>query len=245
MTSTNDDKQSEKIQENSEKPASPFRRIRSFVRRHGRLTQGQQLAIDESMPKFGLFGDAVFDWQTIFGNTNPVRLEIGFGMGGSLVKQAHANPDINYLGIEVHTPGVGSCLLKIDEYKVENLRVVSRDAVEVFQKNIADESLDAIQMFFPDPWPKKRHHKRRLFQPAFLEELRSKLKIGGFLHLATDWENYAEHMLAVLAGNEHFQNLAENGDFIPRPDSRPLTKFEQRGVGLGHGVWDIMVERRS
>ena len=226
-----------------DKSTPVLRRIRSFVRRHGRLTQGQQIAIQEGLPKFGLEGDKLFNWECIFGNTNPVCLEIGFGMGDSLVKQAAANPHINYLGIEVHTPGVGSCLLKVEEQQVSNLRIVSRDAVEVLDLNIPDASLSAIQIFFPDPWPKKRHHKRRLFQPQFLEALRNKLKLDGYLHLATDWQNYAEHMLDVLNGNPNFENLSESGDYIPRPDSRPQTKFEQRGVKLGHGVWDLMVKR--
>lgn len=223
-----------------------IRKIRSFVRREGRLTKGQEQALNECWPTMGIDFDATeLDWQQVFGNDNPVVLEIGFGMGASLVEMAKNAPEKNFIGIEVHTPGVGACLMAAREAGVTNLRVMCHDAVEVFEQMLPKESLDTVQLFFPDPWHKKRHHKRRIVQLPFAEMVRDKLKVGGVFHMATDWENYAEHMIEVMDAAPHYQNIAEEGYYVPRPDDRPLTKFEQRGHRLGHGVWDIKYTRTA
>lgn len=224
-----------------------LRRIRSFVRREGRLTKGQEAAMKECWPTMGIdYQPELLDWQQVFGNDNPVVLEIGFGMGASLVEMAKNAPETNFLGIEVHSPGVGACLASAREAGVTNLRVMCHDAVEVFAHMIPDNSLHTLQLFFPDPWHKKRHHKRRIVQLEFAEMVRQKLIIGsGVFHMATDWENYAEHMIEVMNQAPGFANLATDGDYIPRPDERPLTKFEQRGHRLGHGVWDIKYQRTA
>lgn len=221
------------------------RRIRSFVRREGRLTKGQEKAIEECWATMGIdFVQQRLDWKEVFGNDNPVVLEIGFGMGASLVKMAKNAPEKNFIGIEVHSPGVGACLASAQEAGVTNLRVMCHDAVEVFEHMIPDNSLITLQLFFPDPWHKKRHHKRRIVQLGFAEMVRQKLIISeGIFHMATDWENYAEHMIEVMNEAPGFENIATDGDFIPRPDERPLTKFEARGHRLGHGVWDIKFRR--
>lgn len=223
------------------------RRIRSFVRREGRLTKGQEKAIEECWPTMGIdYAEQRLDWQQVFGNDNPVVLEIGFGMGASLVEMAKNAPEKNFIGIEVHSPGVGACLASAQEAGVTNLRVMCHDAVEVFEHMIPDNSLITLQLFFPDPWHKKRHHKRRIVQLGFAEMVRQKLIIGeGIFHMATDWENYAEHMIEVMNEAPGFENIATDGDYIPRPDERPLTKFEARGHRLGHGVWDIKYRRHS
>ena len=166
-------------------------------------------------------------------------LEIGFGMGKSLVEMAASNPDKNYLGIEVHTPGVGACIAYAVEKGVKNLRVICHDATEILRDSIADGALGGLQLFFPDPWQKAKHHKRRIVQPHFVAQVVQKLRRHGFIHMATDWENYAEQMLEVLSANRELVNTAKSGDYIPRPDFRPLTKFEARGHRLGHGVWDL------
>lgn len=170
-------------------------------------------------------------------------LEIGFGMGASLVEMAKAAPELNFIGIEVHRPGVGACLSAAEEAGLSNLRLFCHDAVEVLEQMLPDESIDTLQLFFPDPWHKSRHHKRRIVQPAFVQMLRPKLKQGGLFHMATDWQNYAEHMLEVMSQAEGFENTSEFGDYVPRPDQRPLTKFERRGHRLGHGVWDLIFKR--
>ena len=222
-----------------------MRRIRSFVRREGRLTKGQERALQELWPVMGVeFRDEMLDLTALFGREAPVVLEIGFGMGKSLVEMAAAAPEKNFIGIEVHRPGVGACLTSAQEAGITNLRLFYHDAVEVLGQMIPDQSIDTLQLFFPDPWHKSRHHKRRIVQPAFVQMLRPKLKIGGVFHMATDWENYAEHMLEVMNAAEGFVNTVE-GDYAPRPDSRPLTKFEQRGHRLGHGVWDLLFARQS
>ena len=222
-----------------------MRRIRSFVRREGRLTKGQERALQELWPVMGVeFRDEMLDLTALFGREAPVVLEIGFGMGKSLVEMAAAAPEKNFIGIEVHRPGVGACLTSAQEAGITNLRLFCHDAVEVLGQMIPDQSIDTLQLFFPDPWHKSRHHKRRIVQPAFVQMLRPKLKIGGVFHMATDWENYAEHMLEVMNAAEGFVNTME-GDYAPRPDSRPLTKFEQRGHRLGHGVWDLLFARQS
>lgn len=223
----------------------PFlRRIRSFVRREGRLTPGQQRALAELWPQFGIeHSETVLDLDSIFGRSAPRVLEIGFGNGASLLKMAQDNPDMDYLGIEVHRPGVGNLLLNIELEAVTNIRVMTEDAVDILKQQIPDASLDLVQLFFPDPWHKKKHHKRRIVQPDFVQLLRKKLKPGGRFHMATDWQNYAEHMLEVMMAAEGFTNTSASNDYIERPESRPLTKFEQRGHRLGHGVWDLIFEK--
>ncbi|WP_194757202.1 tRNA (guanosine(46)-N7)-methyltransferase TrmB [Aliidiomarina indica] len=217
-----------------------IRKVRSFVRREGRLTKGQAGALERQWPHMGIdYVDTPLHFGEIFGNDHPVVLEIGFGMGHSLVEMAKAAPELNFVGIEVHRPGVGACLLEAETQGVSNLRVIEHDAVEVLQNSVADGSLSKVQIFFPDPWHKKRHHKRRLIQPDFVALLRKKLTLGGVLHLATDWENYAEHMLEVMNPAPGFANQADDNTYIPRPEERPLTKFEKRGQRLGHGVWDM------
>ncbi len=219
------------------------RPIRSFVLRAGRLGTGQLKALDELGPRFVLpYQAAPLDLAATFGREAPKVLEIGFGMGQATAEIARKHPEIDYLGVEVHTPGVGALLKLIGEQDLANLRLIQHDAVEVLRHMIPEAGLDGIHIFFPDPWHKKRHHKRRLIQPAFAELLASRLKTGGYLHLATDWQDYAEQMLAVLATNPHLRNSSDG--YAPRPEYRPLTKFEQRGLRLGHGVWDLVFLRR-
>ncbi|GAA0856584.1 tRNA (guanosine(46)-N7)-methyltransferase TrmB [Aliiglaciecola litoralis] len=235
-----------KTQQEAEAAGVYVQKIRSFVKREGRLTKGQAKALEEFWPTMGLnHSDGILDLAQVFGRQAPLVLEIGFGMGTSLVEMAAAEPDKNFIGIEVHRPGVGTCMADAHEKGVTNLRVYEHDAVEVFNDCLAEQTIDRLQLFFPDPWHKKRHHKRRIVQPEFVEKLRSKLKIGGVFHMATDWENYAEHMLEVMSQAPGFKNQSETADYVPRPDSRPLTKFEKRGHRLGHGVWDLMFERIS
>ncbi|MBE1276146.1 tRNA (guanosine(46)-N7)-methyltransferase TrmB [Enterovibrio baiacu] len=221
-----------------------LRRIRSFVRREGRLTKGQEQAMNDCWPTMGIdFEEKQLDWAEVFGNNNPVVLEIGFGMGASLVEMAKNAPEKNFVGIEVHSPGVGACLMAARDAGVTNLRVMCHDAVEVFEHMLPIASLETVQLFFPDPWHKARHHKRRIVQPEFVQMLRDKLKIDGIFHMATDWENYAEHMVEVMDVAPGYKNTATDGSYIPRPDDRPLTKFEARGHRLGHGVWDMKYAR--
>ncbi|WP_342221274.1 tRNA (guanosine(46)-N7)-methyltransferase TrmB [Candidatus Fukatsuia endosymbiont of Tuberolachnus salignus] len=223
-----------------------LRRVRSFVRRQGRLTRGQQLALDSYWSLMGIdYQATVIEVNSIFGRTAPLVLEIGFGMGTSLVTMAADNPQQNFLGIEVHAPGVGACLAAAHEMGLKNLRVMRHDALEVLENMLPDSSLDRLQLFFPDPWPKARHNKRRIVQTAFAELVKNKLKVGGIFHMATDWHHYAEHMLEVMSNITGYHNLATNKRYVPRPDSRPLTKFELRGQRLGHGVWDLMFERKE
>ena len=219
------------------------RPIRSYVRREGKITRGQQRALDELGPKYLLPTAGQLDFPAIFGNDRPVVLEIGFGNGLSLAEMAQNDPQRNYLGIEVYRPGVGSLLIRIRERGLTNLRAVQADAVEVLENQIADASLAAAHIYFPDPWHKARHNKRRIIQPHFVQLIRNKLKIGGVAHIATDWEDYAEHIMAVMSAADGFINLAGEGNFSPRPEYRPLTKFEQRGQRLGHGVWDLLFEK--
>ena len=224
--------------------SSKHRPIRSFVLRPGRMTAGQRKALDENWQAWGLARESgVLDPQRAFGRTGPLVLEIGFGMGRSLVEMAAAAPNINYIGVEVHRPGVGKLMYSMLESGVDNIRVYRDDAVAVLKECIADASLDGVQIFFPDPWHKQRHHKRRLIQTQFVAMLSTKLKPGACLHLATDWENYAEHMLEVLAEVSVLENTSDSGDYVERPVHRPLTKFEQRGQRLGHGVWDLLYRR--
>ncbi|MCK5639246.1 MAG: tRNA (guanosine(46)-N7)-methyltransferase TrmB [Gammaproteobacteria bacterium] len=221
-----------------------LRRIRSFVRREGRLTPGQQRALDSLWPRYGVeASDEKLDLPVLFGREAPTILEIGFGNGESLAQIAEAHPEQNYLGIEVHRPGVGRLLQRVEEKGLTNLRVMCADAIEVLNHQIPDNSLAGVYLFFPDPWHKKRHHKRRQVQPEWAQLIRQKLKPGGILHMATDWEDYAVYMLEVMGQAEGYRNLSADGDYVPKPDCRPLTKFEQRGQRLGHGVWDLMFER--
>jgi tRNA (guanine-N7-)-methyltransferase len=229
----------------SQEDPNRLRRIRSFVVRKGRITAAQERAWTEFWPHYGLeTGDAPLQLEHTFPAPGPVTLEIGFGNGESLVALATAHPERNYIGIEVHRPGIGHLMLRAEEAGAQNLRVVCRDAVEVLQHCIPDGSLDEILLYFPDPWPKKRHHKRRIVQPDFVELVADKLKPQGVFRLATDWANYAEHMLEVVGASPRLRNLAADGRYVQRPESRPLTRFEQRGQRLGHEVWDLAFERR-
>ena len=219
-------------------------RIKSFVLRQGRLSAGQQKALETQWPQFGLsVEDGLLDFQQVFGREAPTVVEIGFGMGSSLAEMAEAHPHQNYIGIEVHRPGVGALLKLIEQKGLTNIRVFNHDAIEVLEKCIPQNALSAVYLFFPDPWHKKRHHKRRIVQPAFAQTIHAHLQPGGQFHMATDWENYAEHMMAVMSDAPNFRNLSGPGQFTPRPDYRPLTKFEARGQRLGHGVWDLIFEK--
>ncbi|MTB47384.1 tRNA (guanosine(46)-N7)-methyltransferase TrmB [Providencia sp. wls1950] len=221
-----------------------MRRVRSFVRRQGRLTKRQEEALESEWAEMGIdFVNDPFDFAKLFNNSNPVTLEIGFGMGTSLVTMAAQNPDQNFLGIEVHAPGVGACLASAKEENITNLRVMCHDAIEVLDFMIPNGSLAMVQLFFPDPWHKAKHNKRRIVQVPFAEKIRSKLIDGGVFHMATDWQPYAEHMLEVMTSVAGYENVSTSGDYVPRPESRPETKFEKRGQRLGHGVWDLMFKR--
>jgi len=225
-------------------PSPPTRAIRSFVVRAGRMGSGQVRALAELGPLYVLpYQKSRPDWASVFGRDAPLIVEIGFGMGQATAAIAQARPDCNFLGIEVHPPGVGALLQRIDELGLTNLRIVQHDAVEVLASMIAPASLAGVHVFFPDPWHKKRHHKRRLIQAPFVAELVGRLGPEGLLHCATDWQPYAEQMLEVLSANELLQNTASG--YAPRPDYRPLTKFENRGLKLGHGVWDLLFRKKS
>jgi tRNA (guanine-N7-)-methyltransferase len=216
--------------------------IRSYVLRQGRFSRGQQRAYAELLPTLGVpYGPVNVDFRAIFGRAAPLVVEIGSGMGETTARIAQENPGIDYLAIEVHAPGVGSLLRQLAAASLGNVRVVQHDAVDVMRDMVPAGSLAGIHVFFPDPWPKKRHHKRRLIQPDFARLLAERLAPGGYLHVATDWQEYAEHALAVLSHEELLANTAEN--YAPRPATRPQTKFERRGIKLGHGVWDIVFTR--
>ncbi len=231
----------------TDQPVPPRDHIRSFVLRQGRVSAAQARHHDEGMPKWGIpYRAAPLDLTAAFGrpvgDMRPKILEIGCGMGETTATIAAAHPENDYLGIEVHTPGVGSLLKEIATRELSNLRVIQHDAVEVVRDMIAPGALAGIHVFFPDPWPKKRHHKRRLIQPPFVALLASRLAPGGYFHCATDWEEYAQQMLEVLGAEPLLANTADG--FAPRPDYRPQTKFETRGLRLGHGVWDVVFRRR-
>jgi tRNA (guanine-N7-)-methyltransferase len=218
--------------------------VRSFVRREGRITEAQKRALEELLPRYGVApGAAPIDFTELFGRDAPVHVEVGFGNGEALAAMAAANPQNNYLGIEVHRPGVGMLLRRLVADGIVNVRVACTDAKELLECCIPDCSLSAVYIFFPDPWQKKRHHKRRLVQTEFVGLLARKLKPGGLLHLATDWEEYAQQMLAVLTADKTFENTAEADPFMPRPQGRTLTRFEVRGQRLGHGVRDLVFRR--
>lgn len=226
---------------------APVRRgIKSYVLRAGRMTAAQERGLKEVWPKWGLtLADGRQDLERLFGRKAPCVVEIGFGMGKSLVEQAETHPETDFIGIEVHAPGVGKLLDEADKRGLTNLRVYREDALAVLADCLPEASIDTLQLFFPDPWPKKKHHKRRIVQLPFVELVRSRLEPGGKLHMATDWQAYAEFMAEVMAEAPGFVNPApaETAPYVERPDFRPLTKFEQRGERLGHGVWDLIYRR--
>ena len=218
------------------------RHIRSFVLRQGRVSPAQQRAVETLLPRYGIpYATQPLDLDQAFGRAAPKILEIGFGMGDSTATIAQAHPENDYLVLEVHTPGIGNLLKLIDTQQIANIRIMQHDAVEVLRDMVPDNSLDGVHIFFPDPWHKARHNKRRLIQQPFIAQLVRKIKPGGYIHVATDWQDYAEQVLAVLSAEPLLENTAE--DYATRPDYRPLTKFEQRGLRLGHGVWDLVFRR--
>ncbi|HSC68071.1 MAG TPA: tRNA (guanosine(46)-N7)-methyltransferase TrmB [Cellvibrio sp.] len=228
------------------KPEFKPKSIRSFVIRAGRITAGQKSAFDSWWQSYGLslFKGAI-DPAQVFGRTAPLVLEIGFGMGDSLLEMARNEPEKNFIGIEVHPPGVGRLINQAGQEYLTNLRVYMADAMDVLEDCIPDGSIDRLQLYFPDPWHKKKHHKRRILQSAFVQKVRPKITPGGIFHMATDWQAYAEHMLEVMQDAPGFTNASAEADYAPRPDYRPITKFEKRGERLGHGVWDLMFKRSS
>jgi tRNA (guanine-N7-)-methyltransferase len=222
------------------------RTVRSFVLRGGRLTDGQKRALDEYWPRFGIDeGHGKLDFRGLFGNSNPVIFEIGFGNGEATWQMAKAHPQENFLGAEVHRPGVGRLLLKMEEHGLTNIRIACTDAVVFLRERIQDSSLAGIRIYFPDPWPKKRHHKRRIIQPEFIQLLVSRMRVGAVLHLATDWEPYSEHMLEIINQADGLKNLSPDGTFCEKPEWRPDTKYEKRGERLGHEVRDLLFEKKA
>ena len=216
--------------------------IRSFVLRQGRVSNAQRRAYEDLLPKYGVpYTKGLLNFEMVYGREAPRYLEIGSGMGETTVSIARSHPQNDYLAIEVYTPGVGSLLKQIEEFKLTNLRIVQHDAVEVVNNMFPQEYLDGIHIFFPDPWPKLHHHKRRLIQPEFISLLCKHLKSGGYIHVATDWNNYADQILEVMSNELSLTNTAR--DFVQRPEYRPLTKFEQRGLRLGHKVWDLVFKK--
>jgi tRNA (guanine-N7-)-methyltransferase len=219
-----------------------FSHIRSYVLRQGRISNAQQRCLDTLLPIYGIpYLSQPLDLENVFGRSATKILEIGFGMGETTAAIAQSHPQNDYLALEVHTPGVGSLLKQIEELGLKNIRIIQHDAVEVLRDMLADNVLDGVHIFFPDPWHKARHNKRRLIQPSFVAQLVKKIKPGGYIHVATDWQDYAEQVLAVLSGETSLENTA--ADYAPRPAYRPLTKFEQRGLRLGHGVWDLVFKK--
>jgi tRNA (guanine-N7-)-methyltransferase len=221
-------------------PEIHLKKIQSFIRRQGRLTPGQQFALDTYWDKYCLNPELDCNFSEVFGRDAPLIMEIGFGNGESLAKMAMANPEQDYLGIEVHRPGVGHLMMVLERDNIRNVRVYCQDAIEILEKRIPDHALAGLHLFFPDPWPKKKHHKRRIVNAGFVALLTKKLVAGGYIHAATDWQHYAEWMLGILKAEPQLQNNSTKGDYCERPDYRPLTKFEQRGLRLGHGVWDLI-----
>lgn len=222
-----------------------MRRVRSFVRRQGRMTDAQRQLLERLWPRYGIAnGTALLDLDGIFGRQAARVVEIGFGMGDSLLEMAEAAPEQNFLGIEVHRPGIARLLRSIDERHITNIRIICDDAVEVLRHRIAVDSLSALHLYFPDPWPKKRHHKRRIIQPDFVALIAGRLSSGGVFHMATDWEDYALTAMNIISACPNLRNRFGDHCFAPRPRERPQTKFERRGHRLGHGVWDLLFEKR-
>ena len=222
---------------------STDRQIRSFVLRKGKMTTGQKKAVEELMPVFAFNPSSKIDFSELYGNNNPVWLDIGFGNGESIIHAAQKYPAINFLGIEVHLPGVGHLLMAIDELQLNNVRIIRNDAVDMLNLFIQDQSLSAIHIYFPDPWHKKRHHKRRLLNQDFLDLIKNKLTTGGRLHYASDWQPYALEVQALFAENAWLQNQQPDNGFAPRPEWRPVTKFERRGQRLEHGTYDLIMQK--
>lgn len=218
-------------------------RIRSYIRRQGRATAGQKLALEQYWDRYCLDPAEPLALEQAFTRTAPLIVEIGFGNGESLAKMAENNPEYNYLGIEVHRPGVGHLMRLLAEKNLDNVRIYHHDAIEILEQKIADESLAGVHLFFPDPWHKRKHHKRRIVRPSFVELLEKKLQSGGYFHAATDWRHYAQEMLKILSVSCKLVNQVADQQFCPRPEYRPMTKFEKRGLRLGHGVWDLIFKR--
>lgn len=218
-----------------------FRHIKSFVLRQGKMTIGQKNAIEQLLPLHGIeYTPNLIDFAETFSNHNPVIIEIGFGMGTATWQIASQHPDINYIGIEVHGPGVGTLLMQIKEHNISNLKIAQHDAIEVIKMMVPDNAIAGFHIFFPDPWPKKRHHKRRIVQTKFIQLLTQKLTTNGYIHLATDWQEYAQWMMDILSQNGELKNSVTNEHFAQTQNLRPITKFEQRGINLGHGIWDLI-----
>ncbi len=218
-------------------------KIRSFILRQGRSTAGQKLAMENHWDEFCLDPGKSYNYSRIFGREAPLILEIGFGNGSGLAEMACANPEVNYLGIEVHRPGVGHLLYLLKQKNIKNVRIYHHDAIEILEQKIPDYSLSAVHLFFPDPWQKRRHHKRRIVRPDFIALLNKKLKQGGYFHAATDWEHYAKDMLTTLSSSDRLVNSSADKLYCQRPEHRPVTKFENRGLRLGHKVWDLIFEK--
>jgi len=235
------------LEEKKQREEPAFRRpVRSFVLRAGRMTEGQKRALQELWPVYRIAeGAQELDFKDLFGNGRPVIMEIGFGNGEATLQMAIAHPEENYLGVEVHRPGVGHLLLKLEKHQVTNVRIACDDAVDLLRQRIQPASLDGVRIYFPDPWPKKRHHKRRIIQSPFIALLAEKMRLGACCHLATDWEPYAEHMLEVMQNSAGFENLSPDGTVCPRPEWRPQTRYEKRGERLGHRVFDLVFRRTA
>lgn len=222
----------------------PLRKIRSFAVRSARMTEAQQLAFDQHMAKWAIKTAEPIVSKELFGNNRPLVVEIGFGMGDSLAQMAQANPDKNYIGLEVHQAGIGRLLNLVENRQIDNIRVINGDAVEWLDKNFTNDSIERVNIYFPDPWHKRKHHKRRLIQKPFIDLLATRIKADGLLHIATDWQHYAEHILQIMESHPQFKNLAGGDLYVNALDlGRPATKFEQRGVKLGHGVWDLAYKK--
>ena len=233
------------IAENKQKNHARYRAVKSFVLRQGRLTTAQQNALDNHWQDYGIdFSEQVLSFNKLFNNENELIIEIGFGNGESLLHQAKNQPETNFIGIEVHGPGVGHLIHNANKEGIHNIKVIRHDAVEVLKQQIADSSIKQLQLFFPDPWHKKRHHKRRIISPDFIQLVQKKLKKGGIFHMATDWQHYAEQMLEQMDNSAGFHNLSGAGNFSKTRGARCETKFERRGIRLGHGVWDLFYEKQ-
>ncbi len=226
------------------RPEYKKKSIRSFVIRSGRITEGQRSAMEAQWPKYGLsLYDGMLDFKSLFGNDNQVVIEVGFGMGDSLIEMAINSPQTNFIGIEVHPPGVGRLINEATQHQLNNLKVFCADANDVLEDCIPLNSVSRLQLYFPDPWHKKKHNKRRIVQTEFAQKVRGVLNADGVFHMATDWKPYAEHMMETMSEEKGFINELNNGEFSPRPDYRPITKFEKRGARLGHGVWDLLFKK--